>query len=102
MLQAMERSRPGINMTDRIKRLIIAMLEKAWREGDFKACSSVLCDEAAVFVQNGNKMEAKSGYHDDLIMATALAFYVAETGSVGKISFASSGQKQSSAKMKGF
>lgn len=102
MMQAMERSRPGVAMTDRLKRLIIAMLEKAWRDGDFKTCSQILCDEAVVFVQNGNKMEAKSGYHDDLIMATALAFYVVETGFVGKASFASSGQKIGSARMKGF
>jgi hypothetical protein len=102
MRQAMERSRPGVVMTDRLKRLIISLLEKAWRDGEFKASSQILCDEAQVFVQNGNKMEAKSGYHDDNIMATALAYYVVETDFVGKPSFASSGQKFGSAKLGGF
>ena len=102
MRQAIERARPGVVMTDRLKRLIISLLEKAWRDGDFKASSQALCDEATVFVQNGNKMEAKSGYHDDLIMATALAYYVVETDFVGKMSFASAGNKLGSAKLGGF
>lgn len=102
MRQAMERARPGLPMTDKIKRLCISLLEDAWREGRFKACSQVLCDEAAVFVQNGNKMEARSGYHDDLLMATAFGFYVVETEFIGKPEFFSSGKKLGSATMKGF
>lgn len=102
MRQAMERSRPGIVMTERIKRLAISMLEQSWREGNFKASSQNLCDEAVVFVQNGNKMEAKSGYHDDEIIAVALGVYVIETDFVGKASYKSSGVKLGSAKLQGF
>ena len=102
MMQANQRARPGLPMTDRLKRIAIGLLEKAWREGEFKTCSQNLCDEAAVFVQNGNKMEAKSGYHDDEIMMTAIAWFVIETDYVGKASFASSGVKFGSARMKGF
>ena len=102
MNDAIERARPGLPMTDKVKRTAIMLFEKAWREGVFKACSQNLCDEATVFVQDGNKMGAKSGYHDDEIMTCAIGQFVIETDYIGKISFASRGQKQSSAKMKGF
>ena len=102
MMDAMKRARPGLPMTDKVKRTAITLFEKAWREGEFRACSQNLCDEAVVFVQNGNKMEAKSGYHDDEVMAVAIAWFVIETDYIGKASFASSGQKLGSARMKGF
>jgi hypothetical protein len=102
MMDAMERARPGLPMTDKIKRVSITLFEKAWREGEFKASSQNLCDEATVFVQDGNKMGAKSGYHDDEIMACAIGWFVIETDYIGKASYQSSGQKLGSAKMKGF
>lgn len=102
MMQAMERARPGLPMTDRIKRSAVTRFEKAWREDEFKACSQNLCDEAVVFVQNGNKMEAKSGFHDDEIMACVIGWFVIETDYVGKASYKSTGQKLGSAKMKGY
>lgn len=102
MMQAMERARPGLPMTDKVKRTAITLLEKAWREGEFKTCSQNLCDEAVVFVQNGNKMEAKSGYHDDEIMGVAIGWFVIETDYIGKASYKSSGQKLGSARMKGY
>lgn len=102
MMDAMERARPGLPMTDKTKRTAIMLFEKAWREGTFKACSQNLCDEATVFVQDGNKMGAKSGYHDDEIMTCAIAQFVIETDYIGKPSFKSSGQKQGSARMGGF
>lgn len=102
MMQAIERARPGLPMTDKTKRTAIMLLEKAWREGEFKPCTQNICDEAVVFVQNGNKMEAKSGFHDDEIMACAMGQFVIETDYIGKASFASSGQKLGSAKLGGF
>lgn len=102
MMQAIERARPGLPMTDKVKRTAITLLEKAWREGEFKPCSQNICNEATVFVQNGNKMEAKSGFHDDEIMACAIGQFIIETDYIGKASFASSGQKIGSAQMKGF
>ncbi len=102
MMQAMERARPGLPMTDKVKRTAITMFEKAWREGHFKPCSQNVCNEATVFVQNGNKMEAKSGFHDDEIMACAIGQFIIETDYIGKASFASSGQKIGSARMKNF
>ncbi len=102
MMQAIERARPGLPMTDKTKRTAITLLEKAWREGDFKTCSQNLCDEAVVFVQDGNKMGAKSGYHDDEIMGVAIGWFVIETDYVGKASYRSSGQKLGSAQLGGF
>ena len=102
MQEALLRARPGLAMTDRIKRLVIGLLEKAWREGEFKTCSQGLCDEARVFVQNGERMEAKSGYHDDEIMSVAINWYVVVTSYVGKADFKSTGVKQGSALTKGY
>ena len=89
-------------MTDKTKRTAITLFEKAWREGDFQTCSQNLCDEAVVFVQDGNKMGAKSGYHDDEIMMCAIGWFVIETDYIGKASFKSSGVKHGSSQMKGF
>jgi hypothetical protein len=102
MRQAMERSRPGLPMTDKLKRTALGLLEKAWREGEFQACSQNLCDEARVFVQEGNKMEAKSGYHDDEIMATAIAWFVVVTDYVGAAGFKAGGRKLGSAMARGY
>ena len=102
MMDAMNRARPGLPMTEKVKRTAIMMFEKEWREGEFKASSQNLCDEALVFVQNGNKMEAKSGYHDDEIMTCAMGVFVIKTDYIGKASYKSSGQKLGSAKMKGY
>ena len=102
MMQAMERARPGLPMTDKVKRTAVTLLEKAWRDGEFRPCSQNVCNEATVFVQDGNKMGAKSGFHDDEIMACAIGQFVIETDYVGKASFASRGQKIGAARMKGF
>ncbi len=99
---AERRARPGLPMTDKLKRNAISQFEKAWREEEFKASSQNLCDEAAVFVQNGNKMEAKSGFHDDEIMATAIGWFVIETNFIGTPEFLASGRKLGSATMKSF
>lgn len=102
MRDAMQRARPGLPMTEKVKRTAITLFEKAWREGDFRACSQNLCDEAIVFVQDGNKMAAKSGYHDDEVMACAIGWYVIETDQIGAPGHYSAGQKLGSAKMGAF
>ncbi|MCP9494272.1 MAG: hypothetical protein MSG64_07440 [Pyrinomonadaceae bacterium MAG19_C2-C3] len=102
MRDAMLRARPGVQMTERFKRLIIGMFEKAWREGDFKACAQELCEESRVFVQNGERMEAKSGFHDDIIMVNGFTWYVVVSSHVVTVDFVSSGQKLGSARLKGY
>jgi hypothetical protein len=100
--EARKRARPGLNMTERVKRLIINQFEQAWRQGEFKACAEEVIDEARVFVQTGNTMGAKSGYHDDRIMANAICWFLVTTSQIGVPDFASSGQKQGFAKLKGY
>lgn len=95
--EALERARPGLPMTERMKRLIIGMFERAWREGEFKASSPALIEEARTFVQNGERMEARSGYHDDRIMAAAIGWFVVVNSHVGYAGFRAAGQKLPSA-----
>jgi hypothetical protein len=102
MRDAYERARPGLPMTERLKRLAIGLFEKAWREGEFKASSEGLCEEAKVFVQTGDKMGAKSGYHDDEIMCNCIGWFVVVTSQVGVVGFKSSGVKQASAQARGY
>jgi hypothetical protein len=102
MLDALERARPGLPMTDRLKRLAVGLFEKAWRQGEFKTCSQSLIEEAKVFVQNGNSMGAKSGYHDDEIMANIIAWFIVVTSYVAKVEFLTSGEKLPSASVRGY
>lgn len=102
MRDAGQRARPGLPMTERMKRLVVGLFEKAWREGEFKACSQELCDQARVFVQNGERMEAKSGYHDDEIMTNCIGWYVVVSSQVGTADFKSAGVKLGSARMGAF
>ncbi|MGA9767470.1 MAG: hypothetical protein WBV94_00405 [Blastocatellia bacterium] len=99
---AWDKSKPGLPMTERLKRLVLNQLEKAWRTGDFRCASQVMCDEARVFVQTGNIMAAKSGYHDDSIMANAGCRFLVENSRVGSVSFASTGEKLGSAQLGGY
>jgi hypothetical protein len=99
MMDALQKARPGLPMTEKVKRTAIVNFEKAWRNGDFRACSQSLCDEAVVFVQTGNTMGAKSGYHDDEVMACAIGWFVIETDYVGKAGFIATGRKLGSARL---
>jgi hypothetical protein len=100
--EALMRAKPGLAMTERVKRLVINDFEKDWRTGDFKCASPVLIQEAQVFVQDGERMGAKSGYHDDSIMANACCRYLVRNSRVGKASFKSAGQRLPSASARGF
>lgn len=99
---AWERAKPGLPMTERMKRLIINKFEQAWRIGDFKCASQLMCDEAKTFVQLGNSMGAKSGCHDDTIMANAGCRFLVETSRVGSAGYVSSGEKLGSAQLGGY
>jgi hypothetical protein len=91
--EAWLRAKPGLPMTERMKRLIINDFERDWRTGDFKCSSETLIAEAQVFVQDGERMGAKSGYHDDSVMANAGCRYLVNRSRTGSVSFRSSGQK---------
>jgi hypothetical protein len=79
--EAWEKARPGLPMSDRLKRLMVNQFEKLWRSGQFIAASEELVAEARVFVQVGNALKAKDGYHDDRIMAAMMGCWWALTSS---------------------
>lgn len=100
--EALDRAKAGLPMTERMKRLMINEFEAAWRTKEFKCSDSYMADEAMVFVQDGEKMGAKSGYHDDSIMAGAGCWYLVSHGRIGKAGYKSAGQKLGSAQLSGF
>ena len=100
--EALERAKPGLQMTERMKRLIINELEMDWRRGEYRPASQGFVDESRVFVQDGEKMGAKSGYTDDEIMAAAIGNYVAKRSRGGTPDFVSTGQKLGSAQLSAF
>ena len=100
--EAWLRAKPGLTMTDRVKRLVINDFEKDWRTGDFKCASEVLIQEAQVFVQDGERMGAKSGYHDDSVMANACCRYLVNRSRTGSVSYKSAGQRLPSVGAKSF
>ena len=94
---AWEKAKPGINLTDRKKRLYINSFEKAWRTGDYKCADQYVIDEAMVFIQDGEAFHAKSGYNDDSILSSCECWYLVEHSRTGPAGYISSGEKLSSA-----
>tara|TARA_R110000796_G_scaffold82592_1_gene180990 strand:- start:25055 stop:26638 length:1584 start_codon:yes stop_codon:yes gene_type:complete len=70
---------PGFTTSIKTRPLLISKLDIYFRE---KACvikSRRLLEEANVFIWNGHKAEARSGYNDDLIMAFSIGLWVRDT-----------------------
>jgi len=70
---------PGFSTTSKTRPLIIAKLEEMFREESVVVHSNRLIDELFVFIYNGNRAEAMSGYNDDLVMSFAIALWVRDT-----------------------
>ena len=70
---------PGFSTTSKSRPLIIAKLEEMFREESVVVHSQRLIDELFVFIYNGNKAEAMTGYNDDLVMSFAIALWVRDT-----------------------
>ena len=70
---------PGFSTTSKTRPLIIAKLEEMFREESVMVHSQRLIDELFVFIYNGNRAEALSGYNDDLVMSFAIALWVRDT-----------------------
>jgi hypothetical protein len=100
--EAYEKAKPGFQMTERMKRLVINQFEKAWRTGEFKCCHDYVVEEGRVFIQIGNTTGAKSGYHDDSIMSNAICWYLVENSRTSTPEFVSSGEKLASAQLGGY
>ena len=70
---------PGFSTTSKTRPLIVAKLEEMFREESVLVHSNRLIDELFVFIYNGNKAEAMTGYNDDLVMSFAIALWVRDT-----------------------
>ena len=70
---------PGFSMSMKTRPLVVAKLEEFFREKAVTVQSQRLVDELFVFIYNGQKAEAMSGYNDDLVMAFGIGLWVRET-----------------------
>ena len=66
-------------MTQKTRPLVVAKLEEFFREKLVTVHSQRLIDELFVFIYNGNRAEAMSGYNDDLVMSYAMGLWIRET-----------------------
>ena len=69
----------GFSMTMKTRPLVIAKLEEYFREKSVIVRSNRLIDELFVFIYNGNRAEAMTGYNDDLVMSYAMGLWIRET-----------------------
>ena len=60
---------PGFTVTQKTRPLVISKLEEFFREKLVTVRSNRLIDELFVFIYNGSRAEAMSGYNDDLVMS---------------------------------
>lgn len=71
-------SKLGWHTNTRTRDLIIDKLVEYFDDGTFEPSSAIIKNEMTTFVTNDKgKREARSGKHDDMIMATAIALQVA-------------------------
>ena len=70
---------PGFTTTSKTRPLIISKLESYLRERSFGLHSSRTLDELSVFMWNGNRAEAMSGYNDDLVTSLGIGLWVRDT-----------------------
>jgi hypothetical protein len=70
---------PGFTTSSKTRPLLISKLETYFRERAPIIKSSRLVEELYVFVWNGAKAEAQTGYNDDLVMSFAIGLWVRDT-----------------------
>ncbi len=70
---------PGFSTTQKTRPLIVAKLEEMFREESVVVHSQRLIDELFVFIYNGNRAEAMTGYNDDLVMSYSILLWIRDT-----------------------
>jgi hypothetical protein len=70
---------PGFTTTTRTRPLIISKLETYFRDKAIKTNSVRLYEELSVFIWNGSKAEAMTGYNDDLVTSLGVGLWVRDT-----------------------
>jgi hypothetical protein len=63
---------PGFTTTSRTKPLIVAKLDEYFRDRSVTVHSKRLINELFVFIYEGTRVGAASGYNDDLVMSLAI------------------------------
>jgi hypothetical protein len=66
----------GFPTSTRTRQLVIDRLEEALRLGSVVLRDSRNCDELLTFIEKGGKMQAASGFSDDLLLSLAIGLYV--------------------------
>jgi hypothetical protein len=77
--ESVNNSVPGFTTSSKTRPLIVAKMEEFIRNKLITVYSSRLVDEFKTFVWNNNKAQAMRSYHDDLVMALAIACWVRDT-----------------------
>ena len=70
---------PGFTTTTRTRPLIVSKLEMYFRDKGVKVNSVRLYEELSVFIWNGSKAEAMTGYNDDLVTSLGMGLWVRDT-----------------------
>jgi len=70
---------PGFTTSSKTRPLLISKLETYFRERTPIIKSIRLIEELYVFVWNGSRAEAQTGYNDDLVMSFAIGLWVRDT-----------------------
>jgi hypothetical protein len=69
----------GFTTSSRTRPLLISKLDIYFREKECIIRSKRLLDELYVFIWNGQRAEAQTGYNDDLVMAFSIGLFVRDT-----------------------
>jgi len=70
---------PGFTMSMKTRPLVVSKLEEFFREKAVTVHSTRLIDELFVFIYNGQRAEAMTGYNDDLVISFGIALWIRET-----------------------
>jgi hypothetical protein len=70
---------PGFSMTSKTRPLVVSKYEMYFRERAPVIKSNRLAEEMFVFVWNGGRAEAQTGYNDDLVMSFAMGLWIRDT-----------------------
>lgn len=70
---------PGFSTTSKTRPLIISKLDDYFRDKSVTVRSQRTLDELFTFIWSGQRAEAMSGYHDDLVMSLSIALWVRDT-----------------------
>jgi len=75
-----EQTVPGFTTSVKTRPLVISKMEAYLRDRAFVFHSQRLLEELRVFIWQGGKAQAQSGYNDDLVMSLGIGLFTRDTG----------------------